>query len=145
MTNAKKLAELLATQGQGSVLIRGQALLALQARLDKLLPESFRGQVFIAGLNDGVLSLACAHNALASRLRSDGPRIARALAGEGLNVTQIRIFVRPDLLPLYRGPVKPKEKLSPQALATLSKAEKELESGELKSVLGRMIRRHKKT
>ena len=142
MTNARRLREVLSSLGQGNVLERGHALLALQARLEKLLPESFRGQVFIADLRDGTLSLACAHSALASRLRSEGPRIARSLNQQGLAVQQVKMMVRPDL-PLYRGPAKPKEKLSQKALAALTKAEQELESGELKSVLGRMIRRHK--
>lgn len=143
MTNAKKLADLLATQVQGSVLVRGQALLALQARLDRLLPESFRGQVFVADLKEGVLSLACAHSALASRLRSDGPRLARAFTEQGLAVQQVRMMVRPDL-PLYRGPDKPKAPFSKRALAELEKAEQELEPGELKSAMGQMIRRHKR-
>jgi len=138
---AKRLAELLASQGLGNVLDRGHALLALQARLDKLLPESFRGQVFVAGLQDGMLSLACAHNALAARLRSEGPRIVKALAGQGLKVSQTRIFVRPDL-PLYRGPAKPKAPFSKRALAELEKAEQELEPGELKTTIERMIKRH---
>jgi hypothetical protein len=144
MTNAKSLSELLSSPGQSNVLERGHALLALQARLEKLLPESFRGQVFVADLKDGVLSLACAHSALASRLRSEGPRIAKSLSQQGLAVQQVKMMVRPDL-PLYRGPDKPKAGLSQGALATLTKAEQALESGELKSVLGRMIRRHKKT
>jgi hypothetical protein len=142
MNKANSLHELLLARGQGAVLEQGRVLLALQAKLDTLLPETFRGQIFVAGLKDGTLSLACAHNALASRLRSEGPRLVRALAGQGLAVQQIRLMVRPDL-PLYRGPDKPRQALSPQVLATLAKAEQELEPGELKSVLGRMIRRHK--
>jgi hypothetical protein len=142
MNSARSLHDLLSAQGLGNVLERGHALLALQARLDKLLPESFRGQVFVADLKDGVLSLACAHNALASRMRTEGPRLAKALSEQGLAVQQVKLMIRPDL-PLYRGPDKPKEELSEKALATLAKAEQELESGELKSVLGRMIRRHK--
>jgi hypothetical protein len=138
----KRLTELLASQGLANVLERGQALLALQAQLDRLLPESFRGQVFVADLKDGVLSVACAHNALATRLRSEGPRIARGLSNQGLNVSEVKIRVRPDL-PLYRGPDKPKAELSQNVLDTLSKAEQALEPGELKAVLGRMIRRHK--
>ncbi len=142
MTQAKRLGDLLAASGPGSVLARGQALLTLQAQLDKLLPESFRGQVFVADLRDGALSVACAHGALATRLRSEAPRLAKSLTEQGLAVQQLKILVRPDL-PLYRGPDKPKAGLSQGALATLTKAEQELESGELKSVLGRMIRRHK--
>ncbi|MGA7178823.1 MAG: DciA family protein [Thiobacillaceae bacterium] len=142
MTASKSVGELLSSPVQGNVLARGHALLALQAKLDKLLPESFRGQVFVADLKDGILSVACAHSGLASRLRSEGPRLAKALTDEGLATQQIKIMVRPDL-PLYRGPETPKIGLSQKALATLSKAEQELESGELKSVLGRMIRRHK--
>jgi hypothetical protein len=139
---AKRLGDLLAATGQGNVLAHGQALLSLQAELDRLLPESFRGQVFVADLKDRVLSLACAHGALATRLRNEAPRLAESLGQQGMAVQQVKIIVRPDL-PLYRGPAKPKVGLSQSALATLAKAEQELESGELKSVLGRMIRRHK--
>ncbi|MGA7949856.1 MAG: DciA family protein [Thiobacillaceae bacterium] len=142
MTQAKRLGDLLAQSGPGSVLARGQALLALQAQLDKLLPESFRGQVFVADLKDGALSLACAHGSLATRLRSEAPSLAKSLSQQGLSVQQIRILVRPDL-PLYRGPVKPKPRLSQGALNALSEVEKALEPGGLQETVKRMIRRHK--
>jgi hypothetical protein len=142
MTKAKSLSELLSAPGQASVLERGHALLALQARLEKLLPESFRGQVFVADLKDGTLSLACAHNALAARLRSEGPRIAKALTEQGLAVQQVKMMVRPDL-PLYHGPAKPKPPFSKRALEELEKAEQELEPGELKEAIHQMIKRHK--
>ncbi len=142
MTQAKRLGDLLATSGQGKVLARGQALLALQARLDKLLPESFRGQVFVADLKDGILSLACAHGALATRLRSEGPHLAEALAKQGLDVQQVKILVRPDL-PLYRGPTKAKPGLSRGALNALTEVEQSLEPGGLQTAVRRMIRRHR--
>jgi hypothetical protein len=142
MMGAKRLGELLATPGQGNVLARGQALLALQARLDKLLPVSFHGQVFVADLKDGILSLASAHGALATRLRSDAPRLAKALSEQGLSVQQIKILVRPDL-PLYRGPDKPKPGLSQGALNALTEVERTLEPGGLQAAVQRMIRRHK--
>jgi hypothetical protein len=142
MNDAKSLHDLLSMPNQSSVLERGQVLIALQRKLDGLLPESFRGQVFVSSLNNGTLSLACAHNALASRLRSEGPRIVQALARQGLKVSQTRIFIRPDL-PLYRGPAKPKTPFSKKALKVLEQAEKELEEGELKSALEQMIRHHK--
>ena len=139
---AKRMADLLATLGHVNVVERGQALLALQTQLDKVLPESFRGQVFVADLRDGVLSIACAHNALANRLRSDGPRLAKALSDLGLPVNQTKVRVRPEL-PLYRGAHKLKPELSDGAVNALTKAEAGLESGELKTVLGQMLRRHK--
>lgn len=139
---AKRLGDLLAAPGEGNVLARGQALLALQARLDKLLPESFRGQVFVADLKDGMLSLACAHGALATRLRSEAPRLAESLSQQGLAVQQFKILVRPDL-PLYRGPVKPKPGLSQGALNALTEVERTLEPGGLQEAVKRMIRRHK--
>lgn len=139
---AKRLGDLLAASGEGNVLARGQALLALQARLDKLLPESFRGQVFVADLKEGALSVACAHGALATRLRSEAPRLAESLSQQGLAVQQIKILVRPDL-PLYRGPVKPKPGLSQGALNALTEVEKSLEPGGLQAAVQRMIRRHK--
>ena len=55
---------------------------------------------------------------------------------------QIRILVRPDL-PLYRGPAKPKPRLSQGALNALSEVEKALEPGGLQETVKRMIRRHK--
>lgn len=141
MTEAKRLGDLLATSGPANVLARGQALLALQARLDKLLQESFRGQVFVADLKDGILSLACAHGALATRLRSEGPHLAEAFTEQGLAVQQVKFLVRPDL-PLYRGPSKPKAPLSQGALNALTEVEKTLEQGGLQTAVRRMIRRH---
>jgi hypothetical protein len=139
---AKRLGDLLATTGQGNVLARGQALLSLQAQLDGLLPESFRGQVFVADLKDKVLSLACAHGALATRLRNEAPRLAESLGQQGLAVQQVKIIVRPDL-PLYRGQAKPKPGLSQGALNALTEVEKTLEPGGLQAAVQRMIRRHK--
>ncbi|HYP67147.1 MAG TPA: DciA family protein [Thiobacillaceae bacterium] len=139
---AKRVGDLLAASNQGNVLARGQALLALQAGLDKLLPKSFRGQVFVADLKDGLLSLACAHGALATRLRNEAPRLAESLSQQGLAVQQLKILVRPDL-PLYRGPVKPKPELSQAALNALIEVEKTLEPGGLQNAVQRMIRRHK--
>jgi hypothetical protein len=141
MTQAKRLGDLLATSGPANVLARGQALLALQARLDKLLPESFRGQVFVADLKDGILSLACAHGALATRLRNQAPHMAKSLTEQGMAVQQIKFLVRPDL-PLYRGPAKPKAELSRGALNALTEVEKTLEPGGLQAAVRRMIRRH---
>jgi hypothetical protein len=139
---AKRLGDLLAASGRGDVLARGQGLLALQAELDKLLPESFRGQVFVADLRDGVLSLACAHGALATRLRSEAQHLVKSLAQQGLAAQQIKILVRPDL-PLYRGPVKPKARLSERALKALTEVERTLEPGGLQAAVRRMIHRHK--
>ena len=139
---AKRLGDVLAESGPANVLARGQALLALQGRLDKLLPVSFHGQVFVADLKDGILSLACAHGALATRLRSEAPRLAKALAEQGLLVQRVKFMVRPDL-PLYRGPAKSKPELSQAALNALTEVEKTLEPGGLQEAVQRMIRRHK--
>lgn len=139
--SAESLADLLARQLPQGVAARAQALLKLQAVLDRALPAPLAGHVRVQTLDAGVLSLACASGAVASRLRQQGEALIAALGQRGVTVTRVHSTVNPELLARYAPPVE-KPGLPPAALDGLSHLNAGIEDGPLKDALTRLLRHH---
>ncbi|MFN3715967.1 MAG: DUF721 domain-containing protein [Thiobacillus sp.] len=139
--SAESLAELLARQLPASVAARAQALLKLQSTLDRALPVALAGHVRVRALDAGVLSLACASGALASRLRHQTDTLVSALASRGVPVDAVRVVVDPALHAPYTPPLD-KPGLPVAALNGLARLETGIEDGPLKVALKRLLRHH---
>jgi hypothetical protein len=137
--NAASLAELLAGSLPHGLAARAQALLRLQGALDRALPAALTGHVRVRGLDAGVLALACASGAVASRLRQQADALAARLETQG--VAQVRITVDPNLSARYAPPAE-KAGLPPRALDDLAQLNAGIEDGPLKDALTRLLRHH---
>lgn len=139
--SASSLSDLLASQLPQGVATRAQALLKLQAALDRALPAALAGHVRVQTFEAGVLSLACASGAVASRLRQQTEALIAALGKRGVAVASVRSSVNPELLARYVHPVE-KTGLPPAALDGLSHLNADIEDGPLKDALTRLLRHH---
>jgi len=137
--NAASLAELLAGSLPHGLTARAQALLRLQGALDRALPAALTGHVRVRGLDAGVLALACASGAVASRLRHQADALAARLEAQG--VARVRITVDPNLSAHYAPPAE-KAGLPPRALDDLAQLNAGIEDGPLKDALTRLLRHH---
>ena len=142
--SAESLADLLARQMPVGVATRAQGLLRLQAVLDRALPAALAGHVRVRTLEDGVLSLACASGAQASRLRQQTDALVTALGARGVTVQTVRVVVDPQLLGPYAPPAD-KPGLPDTALAGLAQLQIGIEDGPLKDALANLLRHHRKT
>jgi hypothetical protein len=140
--SAESLADLLSRQMPAGVATRAQALLKLQAALDRALPAALAGHVRVRTLDAGVLSLACASGAQASRLKQQTDSLITALASRGVTVDSVRVSVDPALLPPYAPPAD-KPGLPPAALDGLAQLETSMEDGPLKDALAQLLRHHR--
>lgn len=140
--SAESLADLLARQMPPGVASRAQSLLRLQATLDRALPAALTGHVRVRTLDAGVLSLACASGAQASRLKQQIDTLITALASRGVTVDSVRVSVDPALLAPYAPPAD-KPGLPPAALDGLAQLETGMEEGPLKDALARLLRHHR--
>ena len=140
--SAESLADLLARQMPPGVATRAQGLLRLQSVLDRALPAALTGHVRVRTLDAGVLSLACANGALASRLKHQTDALMTALASRGVTVDSVRVTVDPALLAPYAPPAD-KPGLPPAALDGLARLETGMEDGPLKDALAQLLRHHR--
>ncbi|HQT01331.1 DUF721 domain-containing protein [Acidovorax sp.] len=140
--SAESLGDLLARQMPAGVATRAQALLKLQAALDRALPAALAGHVRVRTLDAGLLSLACASGAQASRLKQQTDSLIAALASRGAAVDSVRVSVDPALLAPYAPPAD-KPGLPPAALDGLAQLETGMEEGPLKDALARLLRHHR--
>ncbi|MEW6119298.1 MAG: DUF721 domain-containing protein [Pseudomonadota bacterium] len=139
--STSSLSDLLARQLPQGVAARAQALLRLQAALDRALPAPLVGHVRVQTFEAGVLSLACASGAVASRLRQQTEALVAALGKRGITVATVRSTVSPELLARYVHPVD-KAGLPPAALEGLAHLNAVIEDGPLKDALTRLLRHH---
>ncbi len=139
--SASSLSDLLASQLPQGVAARAQALLKLQAALERALPAPLVGHVRVQTFEAGVLSLACASGAVASRLRQQTDALVASLARHGIAVASVRSTVNPELLARYVHPVD-KTGLPPAALDGLAHLEADIEDGPLKDALASLLRHH---
>lgn len=139
--SATSLSDLLASQLPQGVAARAQALLRLQAALDRALPAPLVGHVRVQTFEAGVLALACASGAVASRLRRETDALVAALAKRGIAVASVRSTVNPELSARYAPPIE-KAGLPPAALNGLAHLEADIEDGPLKDALARLLRHH---
>jgi hypothetical protein len=95
----KKPLEIGSAAGPLQRLIRTQRVYeALNERIQPLLPESARGRIQVACVDDSILVLACASSAWASKARMESARIleaARALWPKDLQ--KIKVIVSPGV------------------------------------------------
>ncbi len=139
--SAESLAALLASRLPPGVATRAEALLRLQAALDRALPAPLVGHVRVRTLDNGVLALACASGALSSRLRRETDALLAALVKRGVAVSSVRVAVDPELLARYEHPID-KAGLPPAALDGLAHLNAGIEDGPLKDALTRLLRHH---
>jgi len=138
------LADLLASQLPHGLVVRAQALLKVQAALERALPAALTGHIRVMQLENGSLSLACDSGAVASRLRHQTDALIGSLGKQGIVVTAIRVSVNPDLMARYTHPVE-KTGLPPAALDGLAHLNAEIEEGPLKEALDRLLQHHRKS
>lgn len=135
---AQRLSELL----QGLPAIRqAQALAALQKQFDAALPERFRGEAQVVALEEGELRILCRNGAIASRLRLEAQSLADALQKRGLAVRRVSLKVQPAG---SRKPATPRAKppLPAAARQAFESASEQLEEGEVKAALQKLLRHH---
>jgi hypothetical protein len=142
--SSSSLADLLASQLPHGLVVRAQALLKIQAALDRALPAALTGHIRIMQLENGTLSLACDSGAVASRLRHQTDALIASLGKHGIAVASVRVSVNPDLMARYTHPVE-KTGLPPSALDGLAHLNAEIEDGPLKEALDRLLQHHRKT
>jgi len=142
--SASSLADLLASQLPHGLVVRAQALLKVQAALERALPAALSGHVRVMQLENGSLSLACDSGAIASRLRHQTDALIASLGQHNIVVTTVRVSVNPELMARYAHPVE-KHGLPPAALDGLAHLNAEIEEGPLKEALDRLLRHHRET
>ena len=134
---ALRLGELL---GDLPAVRQAQTLAALQKRFDAVLPARFRGEADVVALEDGELRILCSNGAIASRLRLESSSLAIQLESKGLPVRRVSVKVRPASR--RAQPVKTKAPLSPAARKAFKDATDQLEEGEVKAALEKLLRHH---
>lgn len=140
--SASSLSDLLASRLPAGLAARAQALLKVQAALDRALPAALAGHVRVMQLENGLLSLACDAGGVASRLRHQTGALIARLGKQGLAVSGVRVSVNPALLARYVPPVD-KAGVPPAALDSLDHLKSEIEDGPLKDALSRLLRHHR--
>lgn len=134
---AQRLGELLAGHPAAQ---KAQTLIALQKRFDAVLPARFRGEADVVALEEGELRILCSNGAVASRLRLEAAALATQLQGKGLPVRRVSIKVRPARrrVPPHKG----KAPLPDAARQAFKAASEELEEGEVRSALEKLLKHH---
>lgn len=135
---AQRLSELL----QGLPAIRqAQALTALQKQFDATLPARFRGEAQVVALEEGELRVLCRNGAIASRLRLEAQALADALQKRGLPVRRVNLKVQPANS-RKAPPPRIKQPLPAAAKQAFESASEEMEEGEVKAALQKLLRHH---
>lgn len=119
---------------------QAQVLTTLQKKFDAVLPARFRGEVSVVALEEGELRVLCSNGAIASRLRLEAATLASQLENKGLPVRRVSVKVRPASR--RAQPVKTKAPLSPAARKAFKDATDQLEEGEVKAALEKLLRHH---
>lgn len=120
-----------------------EAMSRLQAQLDAVLPERFRGQAMAAALHEGELRVLCANGAIASRLRLEAAQLAEAMQARGATVRRLDIKVRPQASPRTAPPLRNKKPLPEAAQQAFTDALAQMEEGEVKDALRALLKHHK--
>ncbi len=116
-------------------------LSSLQRQLDAALPARFRGEAQVVALENGELRVLCRNGAIASRLRLESQNLADALQKRGLDVRRVNLKVQPAN---SRKPAPPHNKppLPDAARQAFASASEQMEEGEVKAALQRLLKRH---
>jgi hypothetical protein len=135
---AQRLSELL----QGLPAIRqAQVLSALQRQFDAALPVRFRGEARVVALEDGELRVLCSNGAIASRLRLEAQNLADTLQRGGLPVRRVSLKVHPGSS-RKAPPPRVKPPLPAAARQAFASASEQLEEGEVKAALQKLLKHH---
>ena len=119
---------------------QAQTLAALQKRFDAILPARFHGQADVVALEQGELRILCSNGAVASRLRLEAVTLASQLEMKGLPVRRVSVKVRPASR--RAAPVRNKTPLSPAARQAFKVATEQLDEGEVKAALEKLLQHH---
>lgn len=135
---AQRLSELLS---EVPAVRQALALSALQRHFDAILPARFRGEAQVVALEDGELKVLCRNGAIASRLRLESQALADALQKRGLAIRRVLLKVQPSSV---RKPTPPRSKppLPAAARSAFAAAGEQLEDGEMKAAIQRLLRHH---
>jgi hypothetical protein len=135
---ATRLSELL---GGLPAMRQVRALSALQKQLDAVLPVRFRGEAQVVALEEGELRVLCSNGAIASRLRLEAQSLAEAMQQRGLAIRRVSLKVQPAN---SRKPPAPRAKapLPAAARQAFESASEQLDEGEVKAALRRLLRHH---
>ena len=135
---AQRLSELL---GGLPAMRQAQALSTLQRQFDAVLPARFRGEAQVVALEEGELRVLCRNGAIASRLRLEAQNLADALQKRGLPVRRVSLKVQPATV---RKPPAPRAKplLPASARQAFATASEELQEGQVKEALQRLLKHH---
>ena len=136
---AQRLSELL---GNLPALRQAQALATLQKQFDAVLPARFRAETQVVALEEGELRVLCANGAIASRLRLEAQSLAQALQQRGMAVRRVSIKVQPASSRKAPAPRK-KQPLPAAARQAFESASEQLEEGEVKAALQRLLKHHR--
>jgi hypothetical protein len=135
---AQRLSELL---NKLPAMRQAQALSALQKQFDAVLPARFRGEAVVVALEEGELRVLCSNGAIASRLRLEAQSLAAALQNKGMAVRRVSLKVQPANLRTTSAP-RAKASLPAAARQAFASASEQLDEGEVKAALQRLLRRH---
>jgi hypothetical protein len=135
---AQRLSELLSGL---PAIKQAQALSALQKQFDAVLPARFRGEVQVVALEEGELRVLCSNGAIASRLRLEAQGLADALQKRGLAVRRVSLKVQPTSPRRSQAP-RVKLPLPDAARQAFESASEQMEEGEVKSALERLLKHH---
>lgn len=135
---AQRLGELL---GGLPAIKQAQALSVLQQHFDASLPERFRGEAQVVALEEGELRVVCTNGAIASRLRLDAQSLADSLQQRGLKVRRVSLKVRPSASRQTRTSHS-KPPLPASARQAFATAAEQMDEGEVKAALQKLLKHH---
>nr|MCU0869789.1 DUF721 domain-containing protein [Burkholderiales bacterium] len=123
-----------------TTLAAGARLVALQAALDRVLPDALRGRVRVASFEAGVLGVLVPGGAAGGRLRQDAASVRTALARTHPDVRQIDITVSAGMTRVAPPKVK-RAVLGAEAAAPLTALAQALPDSPLRDSVLRLARK----
>ena len=117
-------------------------ILRLQKVWHTIVPSGLASVSRIGQIDADTVSIYCDNGAAAAKLRQLIPSISSALAKHGILGQTILVKVRTNAIPnRYREPNKPS--ISTAGLMQLENLHTELEAGELKDALAKLLSKHR--
>jgi len=118
------------------LLVKAQALSALQCHFSDIAPPGFAQSSQVLGLQSGVLSVSVANAALAAKLRQLAPELVVMLQNRGCEINGIRVKVQVSFN--RSQPVATPRKLGKTARDTLNGLSQALGDSPLRSALKKL-------
>ena len=137
---AHKIGEILSASGALKALSRPARRLAeLERLLSETVPRALAEATRINGIRAGTLLVAADNAAVATKLRQLAPRLLNRIAEREPEITGIRVDVQPTARAVERAVLK--QPIAPRALEQFRQLASELPESQLKSAVGRLVRR----